>query len=562
MRIQSIQLTNFLAHSTSNLTISDASHLVLICGPNGAGKSAVAHGIRAALTGEPVRGLTKKNELSRLVKMGAAQGKVSVSTQGGIYELNLATGKHAAPADKLPGIMGLLLNPSRFFDADMDESKRRTAIRQAAGVKLNPDIIATDLIAAGHAPARVERIKSLLATGFDLPEKEAAKGATEARGVWKSITGEVYGDQKGGSWKSPDIAVFDASALTAAMGNVEVLRGEQASAREALARMQGVEAAHVAAEARAKEAEGVDEAFAEMQRLDRLVAEVVRERDDLKAVEAKAGDELTTMPCPCCQAALVLRNGALVDASTVKTVRRSPANAKRIAELGPIISQQTAMLDAAKTRLARIQAAMEVVDDLPTRPTQDALYTAGVEVSDLSEAIFKAEAEVAAIRDQHRRVEKAKDDERRVLEAHEDVQAYKRLEDALHEAPSKYMAKAMDPIRDAVAYLATEAYGLDPDELTLSGDDMQMYYRGVPYPLASKSEQWRMEVAIAYAIAVVSQVHFLLVDEFDIIQPSDRGLILDFFSSEVDVQTIMMGTLKSDPSEALIEGGASIWLGE
>ncbi len=87
MRITSIQLTNFLAHSTTKLTIADDSHLVLICGPNGAGKSAVAHGIRAALTGEPVRGLTKKNELSRLVKLGAAQGKVTVVTEAGGYKL-------------------------------------------------------------------------------------------------------------------------------------------------------------------------------------------------------------------------------------------------------------------------------------------------------------------------------------------------------------------------------------------------------------------------------------------------------------------------------------------
>lgn len=562
MRIQSIQLNNFLAHSTSNLSIADDAHLVLICGPNGAGKSAVAHGIRAALTGEPVRGLTKKNELSRLVKLGAAQGKVSVSTQGGVYELNLATGKHTAPTDKLPGVMGLLLNPARFFDADMDESKRRTAIRQAAGVKLNPDIIAADLIADGHAPARVERIKSLLATGFDLPEKEAGKGATEARGVWKSITGETYGDQKGGSWMSPAAGVVDPGELVYAVGEVEKLRLTQARAREDLARMQGIEAAHVAAEARAKDAEGLDEAFAEMQRLDRLVAEVVRERDELKAVEAKAGDEQTVLSCPCCEASLVMQGGVLIPASDVKAARRSPANAKRIAELGPVISQQTAMLDAAKTRLARIQAAMEVQDDLPERPTTEALHEASVAVSDLSESIFKAEAEVARIRDVHRQIQKAKEDEKKVLEAHEDVQAFKRLEDALHEAPAKYMAKALDPIRDALAYIATEAYNLDPDELTLSADDMQMYYRGVPYPLASKSEQWRMEVAIAYAIAVVSQVNFLLVDEFDIIQPSDRGSILDFFSSEADVQTIMMGTLKSDPAANLIDGGVSIWLGE
>jgi hypothetical protein len=561
MRITSIQLTNFLAHSTTKLTIADDSHLVLICGPNGAGKSAVAHGIRAALTGEPVRGLTKKNELSRLVKLGAAQGKVTVTTEAGGYELNLANGKHVSPTDKLSDSMAFVLEPARFFDASMDESKRRSTVRKAAGVRIVPSEVADDLIKAGHAPARVERIKSLLATGFDLPEKEAAKGATEARGVWKSITGEVYGDQKGGSWKSPVEGKADHGALDAAIGQVETLRRDQARAREELARLQGVEAAHNAAAARAEEAKGLDDEFQEMQRLDRLVFELARERDELVAVENAAGAEVTTYACPCCEASLVLRDGALAEASKVKTARKSPANAKRIAELNTLHGQQAALLAKSKAAVARLSALAEVKDDLPTRPTAQELQLGETVVSHLSEDIFKTEATVAVIREHHRAIEVARKDEKRVLEAHEDVQAFKALEEALHDAPAKYMAKALDPVRDAITYLATEAYGLDPDELTLSGDDMQMYYRGVPFPLASESEQWRMEVAIAYAIAVVSQVNFLLVDRLDVIQPDQRSPILDFFSNEKDVQTIMMGTLKADPAANLLDGGASIWLG-
>jgi len=562
MRLQSIQLTNFLAHSTAKLDIANDAHLVLVCGPNGAGKSAVAHGIRAALTGEPVRGLSKKNELSKLVRLGAAQGKVSLTAESGIYELNLANGKHASPADAASPSLKFLLDPTLFPSVALDESARRTALRQAAGVKLNPQMIADDLIADGHDPKRVERIRSLLATGFDLPEKEAGKGATEARGVWKSIIGETYGDQKGGAWKAPVVAVVDEAGLTEALRIIEDLRRQQTDARAALAQMQGLEAAHVAAEGRAKEAEGINDAFEEMQRLDRLVAELRRERDELQAIEDQAGADETVYACPCCNAMLAMQDGELIDASSMKTKRRSQANANRIAELNRLGKEQTVKLDAAKANLHRLQAILAVQEDLEPRPGKDELHNAGIRVSDLSEAIFKAEAEVMQLRQDKADFDRAKSDEAKVMAAHEDVQAFKRLEEALHDAPAKYMAKALDPIRDAITYIATNAYGLDPDELTLSGGDMTLYYRGVPYPLASKSEQWRMEVAMAYAIAVVSQVNFLLVDEFDVIQPSDRGAILDFFSEEEDVQTVMMGTLKSDPAEALIEGGVSIWLGE
>lgn len=564
MRLQSIQLTNFLAHSTAKIDISPDAHLIVVCGPNGAGKSAVAHGIRAALTGDPVRGLSKKNELSRLVKLGAAQGKVSLSTEGGVYELNLANGKHAFPSDPHSPSLKFLLDPTLFPSAAMDESARRTALRQAAGVKLNPSMIADDLIAAGHDPKRVERIKSLLSTGFDLPEKEAAKGATEARGVWKSITGETYGDQKGGTWRAPGEAWTEAddTVLANGMESVNAARALQITARESLAVLQGIEAAHVAAEGRTEEAQGINEAFEEMQRLDRLVAEIRRERDELKELEDTASDELVTHPCPCCNASLTMRDGVLVDASTVTVQRRSKKRADRIEELNRLGREQTVKLEAAKALLHRLQALLEVREDLAKRPTSDELMAAGLLVSDLSEKITEAEAAVMTLRQHKQASLVAKENEAKALAAHEDVQAFKALEEALHDAPAKYMAKALDPVRDCMAYIATEAFGLDPDELTLSGDDMTMYYRGVPYPLASKSEQWRMEVAMAYAIAVVSQVNFLLADEFDVIQPSDRGAILDFFSEEKDVQTFLMGTLKSDPSEALIDGGVSIWLGQ
>jgi len=98
MRINTVTASHFLSHTTFIMGVPSSIHMTLIAGPNGAGKTAVAQAIRLAIFGDPLRSLTKKNELGELKQHGQKTGIVSVDTDLGVCSLSLSTGKH----DPLP----------------------------------------------------------------------------------------------------------------------------------------------------------------------------------------------------------------------------------------------------------------------------------------------------------------------------------------------------------------------------------------------------------------------------------------------------------------------------
>lgn len=553
MRISSLKATNFLAHGTLSVDVPSSTHLLLVTGPNGAGKSATGHAIRLALTGEPLRSLTKKNELSRLTKLGAATGSIELMTDTGKFAFNLGSGKHTVPEGKLPNLLGLLLDPRKFFT--LDESLRRSAIRQAAGVKIDPLKVAADLIEAGHPEHCIDVVKDALGN-FTLAEKLAKDAAAEARALWKAITGETYGDQKGGTWRSAHTGEGDEKALATKVDALQALRDARDLAVSQLERLKALDGAHVAAEGRVSLAAGLEDAEADVQRLHIEVTRLTTVRDEAKA---EATQPMTmTAPCPCCKKLLVIKPGGVLEDASTAPVRGSAKGPEKLRAAQSELDQTALLLQAARTRAARMQAAREVQEDLDPRPSMDDIGRAAKLVSDHDPKIALLQAEVNGLREHAGAAARAKTDEARAHAAHEDVQAFVKLADAIHEAPALYMAKAMDPFNAALDEFTGGA--LEDAAITLNAGDMEAYWGAVPYPLCSASEQWRIQAAITYALARVSRIGFMLLDEFDTVQPADRGDVLDFLSGDEHVQTILMGTLKSAPE--LDEGGRVLWLGE
>jgi hypothetical protein len=84
-------------------------------------------------------------------------------------------------------------------------------------------------------------------------------------------------------------------------------------------------------------------------------------------------------------------------------------------------------------------------------------------------------------------------------------------------------------------------------KVVVVGDDMEVRYGTIAYPLASTSQQWRMRMAIGYALAVMSGLEVLVLDDFDCVEPAARGKILEWLSVMCDVQTVLCATLKAKP---------------
>ena len=120
------------------------------------------------------------------------------------------------------------------------------------------------------------------------------------------------------------------------------------------------------------------------------------------------------------------------------------------------------------------------------------------------------------------------------------------------------IAEALIPINDRIAATCDNT-GWPLISIT---DDLRVWYGQFYYELASESEQWRADAAIAEALACVSGVKMFALDRMDILAPGDRGTFIRWIDSvKPDHDTIIiMATLKTEPK--MPYGFTSVWLGE
>ena len=93
------------------------------------------------------------------------------------------------------------------------------------------------------------------------------------------------------------------------------------------------------------------------------------------------------------------------------------------------------------------------------------------------------------------------------------------------------------------------------------GEDMELWLGSTRYGLLSRSQQWRVELALGMALAA-ERVGIVLMDEFDLVQLSDRGEILQLVSEQEGVQVVLGATLKGAPELPEEMGIHTVWLGK
>lgn len=551
MRISTVTASHFLSHTSLIINMPAEVNMTLIAGPNGAGKSAAAQAIRLALFGEPVRGLSKKNELSALRQHGQMKGIVSADTSLGVGSLSLSTGKHEAPASALPPMLAYTLDPGLFF-AEPDAGKKAQILMKACGIRQNKERIFTDLIAMGHDAARVEGLE--WGAGFTFAEKAAKQEASDARARWKFVAGETYGDQKAIGWTAPEVPAMDVSEDDLAHAISTVQKRVQ-DAQEARANLKANDASAKRAEASRKTAAGA-EAIAE---------NIGTQRDVLERLEKELAEvtEIATTPggtvveCPCCNAQVIVQaSGRLLKYTPTKG--NAPRAAVRKRELEAEVATKRGILSSLEGQLRVAEAARDALGDVPEAPTEAELSRADADVARHQGILDEAQQKMRDLQKHQGDVEAAAKRTQQAADAHSDVLAFTALADAIHGLPEKYIGEALVTINGWMAELVSDGFAEGSPAIVID-PDMSLRYGPTLYDLASESEKWRMRLALAYAIAQASQVGVLMMDEFDIVQPSDRGDILAFFEGNADVQSILIGTLKTKYEAE--KGGQCIWMG-
>lgn len=532
----------------------------LIAGPNGHGKTSLVEAIRLALLGGTGR-VDLKKELAALVTDGEKKASATVGTASGAYSFALPDGKGSHFED-VTGLLPILLEPHKF--AQLKDGERRRLVLAAGGVRLGVDAVRDAMAERNRDSDKVEAVLPLLRQGFDDASSEARRRATEAKGAWRAITGETYGSAKADDWSAP-VPAFDSEALAMAEQAVVDIESEMADSRVRLGQMQHqrgtVEAAQRQA-AELREAAGQHKRRAD--KLARDEQELAEWKAKLAALEELcSGDFAEPLACPCCGGALKLEGSKLVEfvpAAATADDHKALAKAREtVAMLTRTVANSLRDLqqaETAKAQLDGIKGSGESLDELDRR-IAGAIDALGA----LNQRLSLARDVVREHSEAKRLAESAATKTATAAAHHADVQAWSAIADDLQPngIQAQMTSKALLPLQQLLAKLS-DTLGWRSVELN---NDMAISAGGRPYRLLSESEQWRVDLVLAMALATLSGLGIVVADRFDVLGLPQRGAVLDLIDTATAggmLQVIIAGTLKAAPDMG--DDWAVLWLGD
>lgn len=552
MRVSGVDLENCLSHRNTHLTFAPDARVVLIAGDNGIGKTGILQAIRLALTGDPVRGVEQKNQLSALISHGAEQGFVGVRVDhGGAelgYRVSLKTGNYSSSGKPDFPLLAWALDPKGFLTLPLGERRKR--LLGLGGVSLKPSQIIADLKARGFPEARVEALGEHLKAGFDSAADQCKRLAAEARGGWKATTGETYGSDKAAKWEAAKPEPSKDKVATAE--EVAKLESELAVARGAVSTMDAAERQWTTAQTLNEQAKGREAAAAAVKGHEDKLELIARRIESLTEAATYAGG--WTCACPSCGTLLMSpKPGELVEDKPMET--SAPQAARLLNEAKVERRDEEAKLGIARTALANAEAAQRMLGVLPERPDAAKLAAERLNVTRIETELRVAQASQNAAATYRKAVDAAAESTKRAAAFHEQVQGYTALEQAVRDLPALYTRKALGPLNDM---LREASVGLDA--VVQFGEDGETYLGQTPYWLASAAQQLRIEAAVGYAIARCTGYKVVMIDALDTLHPARRGVFLQWLLSQEHVQFVVTATLKAPPPA--LPGLQSIWLGD
>lgn len=593
MQIKRLEVSNFgrVAHFAADLP-----PLSLVCGGNGRGKSYLLDSIAFALTGDPGRSGNKKN-LPLLLHRGAQTGKVRVvDGDGQIFERDIVTGRFVGQDPTVPPALPLVLRAQQF--ASLTSLERRAFLFGLTGVSLGPEEIVKRLHDWQIDGDLIGRIAHLLGGGFAPALAEADRRRKESVGAWHEVTGENYGPKKAPTWKveAPTFNEVELHELrndlggwNAEVGRLNQLIGElraQERARSQIPNLRAQAATHAShtshlndLRANHKKAAEELEATPEPRASPRQAALAGVEQSP----ERQAAPSRLIWECPKCKVSLTAKDGRLVEVppQAPPAPKRKPAPApeaqpqlagedpnkgarERRAELQRIIGDLDAQIDGSQRRVAEADAAARLLKDMEDTPIREELAEAPAALAKAQEQVGQHQAAERDLLDAQRRARDAQGKTERAMLLHRTIQKWDALTTALSPdgIPAEILKDALGPLQ-AELEGAAKATGWPVVTLT---PDMEITWDGHPYQMLGRSHRWRVDAMLAVAIAVISDVKLVVLDEFDLLDLPGRGQALSWLYWLADEgfldSVIIMATLKAQPVLSDMPKAKAFWLGE
>lgn len=564
MRLTHVNVQNILGIRSADVPL--LTPVTYFAAANRNGKTSLAEAIRMALTGDAAaRGVALKKDLQALVHDGQKSGSCEVTVDDATAFILLPSGKRTPLTDYVPPpALPYVLDAQRF--AKLEVNERRAFLFGLMGLKATPEVVIKRLEAKGVDAVKAKMVAPLLRAGFADACDAAKKKATEAKGAWRAVTGETYGSVKAGTWTAvkPE---SDAGALSKAEEQLAMMDSDIADANRQQGALDGALKAHKARQAKVPELEAKIEGKQRAQeKLERDEAELAEWNDKVASVDGNSPAP-TGMPCPCCQAKLVVTAGKLFEAPKPGKVHPDADKLPEWTRARDLMQRSVNNDNAALAAIAAAEAELAAINnaDGDEVPSQAAVEEAQLALHDLREKRgtqfdlvekMKADARAAAAADESTT---------KAAEHHANVVAWDLIAQALAPdgIPGEMLTEALEPFNARLEQSRLDAEWdrvivTDAMEVLSVRDSVQRSYN-----LLSESEQWRADAMLAEAVSFLSGLKLVVLDRFDVLDAQGRVDLMawmDVLASTGDVETaLIFGTLKQPPTD-LSETASAIWI--
>lgn len=570
MKITRIQAQNVLGLQDVDARLP--TPVALFAGRNGSGKSSIQEAVRMAITQDTVRDVNTKKTYSMLVYDGAQAGGAVVTIDGDAdasFAFNMPKGEFVGPEISEP--MRVALYGQRF--AKMTADERRTFLFGLTGLKPKAENVKARMLARGCQEVKVDAVLPLLRTGFPGVCEHAKSKATEAKGAWRQLTGETYGEVKAQNWEAPvpDLPPGDAQALADQVAGIDrniAQLNENLGKIKTIAR-QGQEAA----QKRAALAEGAG-------KVDSLAEQLAQTQKELAEYTPKVED-LRKRAAGTARLGLVHDMAKFIDslqlAGKDKTAEKATQQAKLLAaytkehgnldagqpdpEAVAALPDHERGLQVVQNRVKNLQrdldAATQAKGQFDALAPAAEVVDASAEIAELEGLLATAKADRQAAENKRLDIASAQQKrdaaEKKTKDAaahHADVEEWTKVADALapQGIPNEMLLEALAPVNAAL-----EQAAVDTEWMTAKIEpDMAITANGRPYQLLSESEQWRVDAMVAQVVAEISGLKVLMLDRVDVLDLPGRAQLLGWmdvlaFEGIID-SALLFGTFKAMPT--------------
>lgn len=546
MKLTNLSIQNLFG--VKYVSVDLKTPVTLFAGDNGAGKTSIAQSVRLALTGHLSR-VSLKKDSGQLIHEGAKKASVAVHVDGQCYGMDLPKG--AAQHHDSP-FLPYVLEPSAF--AALNAQERRSTLFNLMGVKVGTDDVRTRLGRRLCDMELVEQVMPLLRNGFPAANEFAKNKASELKGAWKATTGETYGSQKAEGWK-PEPVQFDAEALTEKRVKLKALEQQLEKANQEVGGLIALEKQRTEAVEKKKQlGEQCKDINSLMLSMEAAEKQLNEQRAQVERLEAQASTPAhDPLACPHCGGMVEMQDGALVEHNKPSIFDAQPdpgaiASLEKHREALGVCERtyanRKAAFDSAKT--AHDQLAAIVVPDVDQGQVQHAKGR----IDGMKHTQADLMMQIRELEELERKAKSAGDAEAKAGKIHQQITAWLEIAEAFAPdgIPGELLSEAIGPINKRLQQSAVDT-GWQQIRIT---PDIDIEADGRAYHLLSESEKWRADAMLAESISYFSGLKLLVLDRFDVLHPSRRGMLLqwmDWLATDGDLETaLLFGTLKKCPA--------------